>query len=212
MAELLIKLEEAGNPADLKAWSRGHVVAIKPDGWQWGGLECPPKFCVIHITDVVPEEVLDYIQPHVEPVSTTKTWILKQWQNAQAREEYGEFVSVPVAGEVVEKIETITVTEEQYNKMVESEDFGRFTSAPSVQDKNVLPDLLKGPEVQKELTGIVSYVDVTGDIQTQLAVRKYRFDFDDEKLPKEIADATSTGKVSVLHADITDFIKRTMDG
>lgn len=61
MAEVLIKLERADNPTDKNAWHRGHAVCVKPDGWQWGRAERLPKFCVIRITDMTPEQVEPYM-------------------------------------------------------------------------------------------------------------------------------------------------------
>jgi hypothetical protein len=63
MAEVLIKLEPADNPDDPLAWGRLHPVVVKPDGWAWGTAEGLPKFCVLRITDMTPEEVEPYLEP-----------------------------------------------------------------------------------------------------------------------------------------------------
>lgn len=66
MAEVLIKLEPADNPADPCAWGRCHPVVVMPDGWEWGGKERPPWNLVIRITDMTVEEVLPYVEPDVD--------------------------------------------------------------------------------------------------------------------------------------------------
>jgi hypothetical protein len=63
MAELLIKLEEADKPDDLLAWGKGHVVCVKPDGHKWGRLECPPKFCVVRVSDQEAKDLEIYLEP-----------------------------------------------------------------------------------------------------------------------------------------------------
>lgn len=65
MAELLIKLESADNPTDLNAWGKGHVVCVQEDGWKWGKLECPPKFCVVHVSDMPIEEAKKHLEPEM---------------------------------------------------------------------------------------------------------------------------------------------------
>ena len=63
MAEVLIKLERASDESDLKAWTRGHPVAVQEDGWTWGALEGLPRFCVLHLTDVSADQVRDWLDP-----------------------------------------------------------------------------------------------------------------------------------------------------
>lgn len=42
-------------------FARGHVVAIKPDGWQWGRKEVAPKFHVLDVVDATVEEMQRYL-------------------------------------------------------------------------------------------------------------------------------------------------------
>jgi hypothetical protein len=72
MAELLIKLEPADNPNDLRAWGRGHVVAVMPDEWKWGSSECPPKFCVIKVTDNTTEQAKSFMDSSKTQIRTVK--------------------------------------------------------------------------------------------------------------------------------------------
>jgi hypothetical protein len=73
MAELLIKLESAADSTNLNAWNRGHVVCVQEDGWGWGRLECPPKYCVIHISDMTIEEARVYLESETEIPKDKKT-------------------------------------------------------------------------------------------------------------------------------------------
>jgi len=66
MAELLVKSQSVDDTKDLTAWSRGHVVAVKPDGWEWGRLECPPKFCVVKISDATESDCEKYMRNKVD--------------------------------------------------------------------------------------------------------------------------------------------------
>lgn len=66
MAEILVKLETADNPADPNAWTRGDIVCIMPDGHKWGKKECPPKFQVVRVPDAKADELQGYIEPAVE--------------------------------------------------------------------------------------------------------------------------------------------------
>jgi len=34
----------------------GDVVAVRPDGWKWGKLECPPEFVIVKIPDMKVED------------------------------------------------------------------------------------------------------------------------------------------------------------
>lgn len=74
--ELLVKLESADDSSNLKAWSRGHVVAVKPDGWKWGKLECPPKFCVITVTDLIEKDAEKYMQNDVDITDPKKPVVI----------------------------------------------------------------------------------------------------------------------------------------
>jgi hypothetical protein len=47
--ELLILAKDGEKSADPLAWGKGHVVAIKPDGWKWGSRECPPTFQIVRV-------------------------------------------------------------------------------------------------------------------------------------------------------------------
>lgn len=66
MAEFLIKAIDAlhEDPDKDKAgcYKRGDVVAVEPDGWQWGKLEGPPKFVIVKIPDMTVEEAEQYVE------------------------------------------------------------------------------------------------------------------------------------------------------
>lgn len=66
MAELLVKLESSTDPTNLKTWDRGHVISVQEDGWPWGSSECPPKFCVVKISDMTVEEARVYLESEME--------------------------------------------------------------------------------------------------------------------------------------------------
>lgn len=70
MAELLVKAVDAthSDPVqDAACYKQGDVVLVKPDGWSWGALEILPpaqggKFVVIKITDVTPQQVINWVK------------------------------------------------------------------------------------------------------------------------------------------------------
>jgi hypothetical protein len=80
MAEVLIKLEHADNPANPNAWGRCHPVCVKPDGWAWGSAERPPKFCVIRVTDMTVAQVEPYLDTDMDstdPLNPTQRAVRK---------------------------------------------------------------------------------------------------------------------------------------
>jgi len=66
MAEILIKAEDFVHPdpeVDRRAaWKKGHPVVVKPDGHKWGREEGPPKFIIVKIPGVSPDQLQNYIQ------------------------------------------------------------------------------------------------------------------------------------------------------
>lgn len=61
MAELLVLAFEPGTTDDM-AWRLGHVIDVKPDGFQWGTQERLPKFWLIKAPSVSVEETAEYME------------------------------------------------------------------------------------------------------------------------------------------------------
>lgn len=55
---------------DARNWRPGDVVAIKPDGHQWGARETQPDFYVLTVPDA---DYAAYMQPVVSPVTDEPT-------------------------------------------------------------------------------------------------------------------------------------------
>lgn len=215
MAEVLIKLEHCGVDKDpLTAWTRLHPVCVKPDGWKWGTAERLPKFCVIRITDMTVAAVEPYLEPHLEPRPGSRIMERKWWERAQLIGEYDPFVSMPTAGAISDKTEVITVPDYRYQEMVETMNYDPFWYPPAVtREFDVIDEKTLVIKRYKELTGIVSYIELTGIVQTMLAIRRWKFDIDDVAIPIVIKDQIkNTGFVSVTKAQIINFIKRTISG
>ena len=69
MAELLIKAVDAtaDDPeTDKGCYKRGDVVIIRPDGWEWGQAERPPKFFVLRVPGLSVEDAEELTQLDVD--------------------------------------------------------------------------------------------------------------------------------------------------
>lgn len=45
---------------------RGEIIVIKPDGWNWGSMETPPRFIIVKIPGVSVAQAQKYIQGLVD--------------------------------------------------------------------------------------------------------------------------------------------------
>lgn len=70
-----------GTTQDTIAWlrdmwhqtHRGEIIVIKPDGWQWGKLESPPRFIVIKIPGDSVAQAMKYTQGLVDSLLFDRT-------------------------------------------------------------------------------------------------------------------------------------------
>ena len=56
---------------------KGDVVVVRPDGWEWGALECPPDFIVIKVPDMKFEDAQLYEQSLTDNTNQEKSVTLK---------------------------------------------------------------------------------------------------------------------------------------
>lgn len=54
-AEMLIKVDVT------PTYVKGAVIAVKPEGWQWGTEELTNKFCRVRVTDAEPADLEVYL-------------------------------------------------------------------------------------------------------------------------------------------------------
>lgn len=75
MAELLIRMIDnvttSSNNDQNMVYSKGDVVAVKPDGFGWGEKECLPDFLVVKIHGSV-EEYLHLLEPEYDKETPSK--------------------------------------------------------------------------------------------------------------------------------------------
>lgn len=195
------------------SYKLGDIVEVLDDSKHNGDLVAnpiAPPFYLVRITGVTKEQALKYMESHIEPRPETRTWNRKRWEESQATGLYDEFVSVPVAGAISDKTETITVTEGQYQKMLSEGNFDPFYYTPSVKTAEVVVDLKTlATEKRHELTGIVSCVDLTGDVPTVLRRRLHNVEV--ASIPAVIKSKLLKDRyVSVSWSQVRNFIRNRM--
>jgi len=65
-AELLILFEVT------PSYRKGAIIAVKPEGWQWGTEELTDRFCRVRVTDADPADLEQYLQAHLTGPEGTK--------------------------------------------------------------------------------------------------------------------------------------------
>jgi hypothetical protein len=194
----------------------GDIVEVLDDSKYDGDLvrnPIAPEWYIVRITDVTKAQVLHFMESHVEPRPATRTWNRKRWEEAQVTGQYEEFVSVPVPGAVSDKTETITVADKQYQAMVTSGNFNPFYYVPSsVKTTDVVVDLKTlATEKRHELTGVVSYIELTGDVPTTLRRRKFNVEVD--TLPLAFKQKMAKDRYAeVTLAQVKNYIRNRMTG
>ena len=71
MAEILLLAFDCFNTTHPErdatmTYKLGHVIAIMPDGHEWGSQECLPKFYIIKIPGVSVDDLQDYIASKID--------------------------------------------------------------------------------------------------------------------------------------------------
>jgi hypothetical protein len=61
VAEIIVKAVDSTSPNPLSS-KRGHLIAVRPDGWQWGSGEGLPNFVFVKIPGISVDTVRKYIQ------------------------------------------------------------------------------------------------------------------------------------------------------
>ncbi len=194
-------------------YKMGDIVEVLDDSKHDGDLvknPIAPPFYLVRITGVTKAQAEKYMAPHIEPRPDTRTWNKKRWEEAQATGQYDEFVAVPVAGVTSDKTETITVSDAQYQKMVETGNYDPFYYTPSVKTAEVVVDLKTlATEIRHELTGVVSYVELTGDVPTVLRRRLHNVEV--ARIPAVIKNKLLANRyVSVSWSQVRNYIRNRM--
>ena len=47
---------------------KGDIIVVRPDGWEWGREECPPKYVVVKLKNVTVDDVKHYTEPLVKEI------------------------------------------------------------------------------------------------------------------------------------------------
>ena len=196
----------------------GDIVEILDDSKHDGDLvknPVAPPFYLVRITGVTKEQAEKYMEPHAEPRPATMTWNRKRWEEAQATGQYEEFVSVPVEGAISDRTETITKlgTKTEWEENLKAEIPEPFYYTPSVtkemQEVVVVKD---GPPAifdYVELTGVVSYVDLTGDVPTTIRRRLHNVEV--SNIPSGIRNQLMADRyVSVSWSQVRNYIRNRM--
>ena len=197
-------------------YKRGDIVEVLDDSKHDGDLvknPISPPFYLVRVTGVTKEQAEKYMVSHVEPRPATRTWNKKRWEEAQKTGQFEEFVSVPVlvAGSAFDKTIQITVALGDYNDMVERGDYGDYYYPPATSKPYVWhhPDVPLIIEVRIDLTGIVSYVDLTGDVPTTLRRRLHNVEV--ANIPSAIRNKLLADRyVSVSWSQVRNYIRNRM--
>lgn len=74
MAEFLVKAIDATHKDPVKdvrgCYKRGDIVDVRPDGFEWGKEEAPPKFTIVKCPGMAVADVISYMQPHTQKTKT----------------------------------------------------------------------------------------------------------------------------------------------
>jgi hypothetical protein len=195
MAELLVKAISNSHIDPTKdqrgCYKRGDVVVVMPDGHQWGKEEHPQT------------------TTHREPQTATQRWNKIDWLRHVSLGSYDEFTAKPTILSEESPEESINVSVSRWGKMQASLDFYPFPAEPTAMPITEVIDGPAGPgeiTVGYQLTGVVDYVNLQGEVLQSVTKRKYKYLVDD--LPQEDKDSIdSGGEVSGDFTKNRDYIQ-----
>lgn len=181
MAELLIKAVDAKNPTpgiDLAGcYKRGDVVIVKPDGWKWGKCEGLPRFIVLKVPSMTIESAEQYIESLTQPEHKECDELKKEYVEGFYCEP---FIGVPEVLSETTKKETITAEEVNKKAAVKY-----FDDAPTIVE------YLENEKEMVALTGMVTKVRLSGDVDEVKVRRKYNINIDSLTITNSTAEISN---------------------